>query len=404
MNITNDSRFIKQGNVDEWNSEISTRLIPVSVILMMYLVVGVLGNSVTLYIYAFRFKGKLTDRFFIPSIAFFDLMTCVIGTVSSFIVNMFPVKFKSGIACKMMHFFTIVFSVASAFVLLAISVNRYLKICKPFKKQLTAYTKKAILVLIACSSALLTWPCFLFYGIMEVTDDRTNTLGYICTIISESRSSLQPLVFKSVMSIMAVFILLCLVTLYVLIGKTVFKQQRYRESTAAGLIALSSTRTARSKCISPNSDSIRGTTPRTLLETNVSEYLSSPETKCSSNGVAKATSSSETQCEPIYATVKTTTNRATSQLSEIQLALIFMLITVVFVICYVSQVIMLVYESQHEKLWIDLDSDGLAGYRFLYTLVYANTIVNPIIYGFFDRRFRGEISAILHICFKKRTS
>ncbi|XP_033744111.1 orexin receptor type 2-like [Pecten maximus] len=354
-------------NVDEWNEEIFKRLLPDSVILMIYLVVGVLGNSVVLCIYIFRFKGNKQDRFFITALAFVDLMTTVTGTASSFSVNMLPVKFESGIACKVIHFVPMTLSTASASLLLVIAVNRYLKICKPFRKQITLYWKKFTLIIISGSSVLLSLPCFLFYGPKEIVEEKTNITGTRCTNIRGPWSHIEPLVFKSVMFVVAVAILFSLVILYILIGKQVFKHRNFNKklSVHQGL--------------------------------NFSQVTNSSVPPSLSTAITHTTASFESISLPTetadHGTNRHCAQRDVGQRLEVRLTLIFMLISLVFIICYAPKITLMVYESRNESFWIELDLAEMGGYRFLYTLIYINNIVNPVIYGFFDRRFRQEVTS-----------
>ncbi|XP_021346223.1 cholecystokinin receptor-like [Mizuhopecten yessoensis] len=362
-------------SVDDWNEEISTRLLPDSIVLMTYLVVGVLGNSAVLYIYTIRLKGNIDDRFFIPALAFVDLMTCTLGTSSSFTVNMLPVRLESGVACKIIHFFPMTFSAASAYLLLLIAVNRYMKICKPFNKQITVYWKKVTLILVACSSVLLSWPCFLFYGSKEIIHDGTKITGTRCTSIRGPWSTIEPLIFKSAVFLVLAVIIFALVTLYILIGRTIFKQRNFRRKLCVNQTPISSQQVTES-----NADFTILTTV-SVTNTQPSSESTSPTTEVT-----------------VIASNQRQIHRDSGQSPEVRLTLIFMLITFAFVICYVPKVALMVYESRNEHFWIELDKAEMGGYRFLYTLIYVNSIVNPIIYGFFDRRFRREARVTLRTC------
>ncbi|XP_069128933.1 G-protein coupled receptor moody-like [Argopecten irradians] len=175
----------------------------------------------------------------------------------------------------------------------------------------------------------------------------------------------------------------CLVTtLYVLVGKVVFKQRKFRRKYIKGPIAIDLTLVNELSSISANrtakSDSNMGSCSRST---------------CTSTDTAETQSSSNSLCAP----VNSKPNIFAKLGSETRMTLTFMLITFVFVICYLSQAIMLIHESLSEHLWIELDHTEFAWYRFLYTLVYVNSIVNPIIYGCLDRGFRQEASSFL-IC------
>ncbi|XP_033745146.1 C5a anaphylatoxin chemotactic receptor 1-like [Pecten maximus] len=389
--------------LDEWNDTLSHHIIPASVILMIYLVIGIIGNSIVIYIHTVRLQNSWEERFFIPVLAVIDLISCVVSTSFSFSINMLPVKYSNDSACKVMFFLNMTCTLMSALMLVVIAINRYRKICKPFSKQMNMFWKKIAIACVIGVSLVMSWPCFFFYGSREVYDDHSYTRGYRCTSVRGPWSTVQPLIFKAAVMLIVAFILVSLVVFYVLIGRIVFKQMLSHKKNSSNVGAAAETMSRdcksshsantskvtelndtnnRSMQDNPNaSDS--GNTSDTVIESKSQTVNSESDEKVQNNHL----SVTNKNCHKMSSTP---TNAGLSRPHGVRLSLIFMLITLVFIICYVPKVGMMIYESRNERFWIELSPLELSGYRFIYTAFIINNIVNPIIYGFLDRRFRNE--------------
>jgi hypothetical protein len=80
--------------------------------------------------------------------------------------------FQNAIACKILRFVYYFASNSSDFVLIAIAVDRYRKVCQPFKRQITAKMTKLIDIVTVCFISLsISWPSFLFSYIYAVAEN-----------------------------------------------------------------------------------------------------------------------------------------------------------------------------------------------------------------------------------------
>jgi hypothetical protein len=59
---------------------------------MMLMIIGVIGNTIVLYVYKFRFR-RSTSRIFILSLAVFDLITCLLGMPFHIMDMLYPYMF-----------------------------------------------------------------------------------------------------------------------------------------------------------------------------------------------------------------------------------------------------------------------------------------------------------------------
>lgn len=101
--------------VKEWNNEIVQSLIPNNTILSMYMVAGLLGNSLVIFIYGFKMKGNKEDRYFIPFLAMADLWASLICASFGIAQNMMQATFDDEQLCKTWWFFAAFSTLTSVF-------------------------------------------------------------------------------------------------------------------------------------------------------------------------------------------------------------------------------------------------------------------------------------------------
>lgn len=162
QNITNKT----ENDVDIYtlNSLRAEFLTVNTVILGVYLVIGVLGNSLVFYIYKFCITKHRTDRFFIPYLAVSDALSCIVGSGFGLALNLLPIRFSGDALCKGLWFLTKWSTLVSALMLLLIAIERYKKVCKPFGPQMTPLAKQLSMIALFVVSAILTFPTVFFHG------------------------------------------------------------------------------------------------------------------------------------------------------------------------------------------------------------------------------------------------
>jgi len=374
---TNNSRQ----SVEEYNYYLfENYLLPVAVILTIYLVIGIIGNGFVIFIYQFRFKDNVKERYFIPHLAVVDMLSCVLNVCTCLPIDILPANYNNDAACAFMWFAGTCSATLSGLVLFVIAVQRYLKICRPHRFQMTLRWKRAALVLAIAISLLSSWPVVLFYKsnpvyLLDIYGN--NVTGFHCTVTTEIESSTLLVVHKVILLVMAIIVFFALTILYSLIGKTVCKH-------------------IQSKKISIKSSKLRSKTPGNVptgrSTDNAPEYLESTQ---GSNTTIH--SSKDDTSESVFIVVKSAdeqrnTKQKTNQRSATRYTMMFMIITIVFVISFIPKVIMMLYDSINVNFWSGLTPSQLAGYRFFSEVYIINNIFNPFIYGSFDTRFREEVS------------
>ena len=357
--------------VDEWNKELATELLPDTICLAIYLIIGSIGNSVVISVYARRHNLNNEDRFFIPILAIIDLTACIVNCSFSISINSLPVKYNSDFACKFMWFLAVFTTGSSAFTLMLIAIQRYLKLCKPFGKQMTRKWKKIYLAIILGGMVLVALPCFAFYGSAEVKNNDGDIKGLRCTSVTANLPKVA-LVYKVFMFLLIFGVLVVLIVLYTLIGRVLYRQAKFSWKLNV------------SKVEATSGTSESGTR-ETDDDSNASAYKTDQFPDTSRSNMDSQPHGIENKHSKM-----TDAEIRKHKAPGYRVTLIFMIIAGVFVICFIPKLIMLIWESRKPDFWLTLSPSELGGYRFLYTFYVVNNIINPFLYGFLDKKFQTE--------------
>ena len=160
--------------------------IPAMVFVAVFTTAGLIGNAFTFIYYGFKVK-RTASTLFISSLALIDLVTCVL--LFDHIIGLcYLVTFTSLIGCRIYTFVNYWFIYSSMFMLVVISIDRYRKLCKPFKSQFTLLSAKiAIAIAIICSLAIAIKGDFIVdIQHVDITNTNNQTFkGYFCLYTTE---------------------------------------------------------------------------------------------------------------------------------------------------------------------------------------------------------------------------
>ena len=165
--------------LEEFNEETFHYRIPALVFLGFMLPFGILGNASVIYIYGFRLKSS-NIHLFIALLAVSDIISCSVGIPMEIYRLCFFYNYPSDSACKIEGFFTFSCYICSMLMLLTISVERYVKVCRSTKTQVSRNLAKTLAGTVFLTSSLLAIPLPLFAAPYPYTLDN-GVLVYNCT-------------------------------------------------------------------------------------------------------------------------------------------------------------------------------------------------------------------------------
>ncbi|XP_076472267.1 uncharacterized protein LOC143301763 [Babylonia areolata] len=136
----------------------SVELMVLFLMLVVFFVLGVVGNALAFYIY-YQKRDKTTSTLFILSLAATDFLTCLIVIPYTLAAELLRFRLVYDLLCKG-YMFCMTFNVPlSAFIMVAVGFDRYFCICHPFLHAMTVRRAKVLLVcltLLACGLGIIT--------------------------------------------------------------------------------------------------------------------------------------------------------------------------------------------------------------------------------------------------------
>ena len=79
-----------------------------------------------------------------------------------------------------------------------------------------------------------------------------------------------------------------------------------------------------------------------------------------------------------------------------------MIITIIFIMCYISKLIILIFEGLKGTLWDNMSDSSLNGLMFGNQFFILNNVINPYVYAFMDVQFRSALKQTVRHIFNKR--
>ena len=401
-------------NLEEWNRSLSEQLIPNDVVLALYILLGIIGNTVVLYVYKLKINGHKTDRYFIPFLALADLLTSVVCGSMSISENLMQAKFNNTYLCKSFWFFAALTTYMSVLLLLIIAVQRYLKVVKPLGKQMDLKMNRISIALAFCLSFSLAVPTTLLYGSVPFQNRDNAVEGMRCSKEKDG-NKIGSLIYSSVIGILALIIMGALIGLYSKIGWTIF---RHIKNTQITVVSQDSNNSS-AKPIQESSENVLTVSTSTAtvdceqISTLGQTHAATTHVPCVWDEEQRESSQSTTDVssakpddvkdrkkplKKLQPNTKIDLHNKINKKIMYKFSLMFMLITFIFLICYIPKVIIVTLESINPLFWEELDSSNRAAVLFVYRMFIINNITNPFVYAFFDMKFRNEMQRSCRCC------
>lgn len=163
----------------EFNLDSFRYRIPALVFLSFMLPLGIFGNASVIYIYGFRLKQS-NVHLFITLLAVSDIISCLIGIPMEYYRLFLFYNYPSIAACKVEGFVTFACYICSALMLLTISIERYVKVCRSMGTQVSRKIAKILSGAVFFVSSLLAVPLPVFADPHAYTLD-DGTVVQTCT-------------------------------------------------------------------------------------------------------------------------------------------------------------------------------------------------------------------------------
>ncbi|XP_021363774.1 type-1 angiotensin II receptor A-like [Mizuhopecten yessoensis] len=381
------------------NNIIKETFLPLTLVLWFYLVIGVYGNSLVMFVYWARKKPVRDDRYFIPLLALVDLISCVVSSGTGIYAQTHPLVFDNNVGCKMAAFLGIIFAGVSADFLLVIAVDRYLKLCRPFGRQMTLSVKRKVIIGIFVIGLVLSFPALIIYRAEQVPMKLKS--GYTiqtwkCIDTKDEEHATGHIIYKVFLFVVTMIRFVVLFMCYGNIIRVILRQKKHRLRMGS-VTSYTST--------SCSNDAIEDIQMKIHTSNESKSDEDTKETK--ENGIKNGINTPNIgnkprkQCIPdrqypkrqqsVVSTTGSVGRRGSvADRQGVRLAIIFILITFIYIVTFGPKVWLMIEQTLNRDFWSTIPQSQLLLFRFFHTFYIFNNIVNPIVYGIMDRKFRAD--------------
>lgn len=194
---------------------------PTLIIYIISIILGLLGNSLVIYVFGIRLKKSAVDVF-VLCLAVSDTFTCVLLIFETLDLR-FP--FYSGnypILCKVVRFLEVFANSCSSILLVCIAFDRFYKICKP-SKYIPIKKARKIVTVIVVATLFLSWPIALFHGPETIETIYPGLSGKDCADDDEFKGSIYSGMYFFLLLIVTLCCIGAVIVLYLAIFCAILK-------------------------------------------------------------------------------------------------------------------------------------------------------------------------------------
>ncbi|XP_052770775.1 muscarinic acetylcholine receptor M2-like [Mya arenaria] len=435
-------------------------VLPVTIFIGMEALIGFVGNILILIIYVRR-REKSNFRYFIITMACIDFTSCITALPLEAFSQLHWYTYQYPSICKLKSFCNVFTAWASASILFLLAFDRHRKIRRPLQWQIQPSFAIRLCIASIFISAIVAIPVAILWGKQTYEYDLNGTKinVSVCEKDQAYADDIYPLLYIGTIYICPVSIMMGIVCILNFItSKTVFCATSEMTMSGKGLSnispkssnqSLSATGTL-STGISMNNHAFKQSNFDINCESQRpvkdDETLSSPRLNelkedCTSINVSYITMRELDRNSPMLVVSQaqidigfdlTTTNESStgsrkklqhtcSQMSQSsrvsdnskfsnvgsrirdsrpkQKMVIMLVLTLTFVVTMMLYVILTSLVAKKESILNQLRNSEKAVFFLFWRLYFINTVVNPILYGIMDPRFRSGLKTL----FKRNT-
>ena len=373
------------------NDEKAMLYVPVIIYMIILTIVGTFGNILVCCVYCTK-PTKTSSHFFILTLAVLDILTCLIGMPTEVTDLRYPYMFYASEACKLLRFIESVTTIGSSTILIAVAVDRYLRICK-LGRQISVKIAKRLCIAAMLLGVVLSWPsCFIFGRSSE--EVHPGVWGVDCSTEDSMKHTIYPSLYYGFLGLLFVCCLTFFAIIYCQIGFQIWKQKRAnnnRNSDNLKSRTFSNSSTKESD-VGENTTGERNSDPISTDMSSDQLEVQPSKKKCIQHRDRRISSVS-------VASVKAAKKR---QIKVTRTTVVLFAVTVAYILSYLPFLILMVIRSVKKDFEDNLSPSAEVFYKFGVKSYFINNAINPLIYSFLNINFRKDANALLrriwHAC------
>lgn len=444
-------------SADKLNDNLRVAMLPVTIIIGAEAVIGLLGNILILFVYG-KFYFNSNFRYFVLCLAVYDLSSCLTTLPGEMYTQMNWYTFRYDWVCKLKSYFNVFTAWGAAFTLLLLSFDRCRKTSRPLARQIHPPLALKLCMLGLCLSAVVSIPVTIFWGKQTYTIkvDNTSLNVSICEKSGTYADDIHPFLYITCVYVFPVGVMmLAICVCNIFLTRTLLCKNLLRlASLERRKSSYGSSYYIRNKPISPLeqsdlSDSVSDSSGAQKGLANISYEVNSnnetnhgcieqPNQRNRSLSLFSITIQEHFKAGRFYSTKdkdkiqrmthfaelqsyrKTSRENSASPCSTSKVnvinalvvgkergaktlanikrkAMITLILTSVFVITTSLYVVLITIVSQKSNILRTLPNSEKVIFLFCLRLYFINSVINPVLYGLADPRFRQGLSRLFHL-------
>ena len=224
--VESSTRRFTSSDLWEENDYFALLNIPAMVFIGVLMIFGIVGNTLVVYVYGFRFKPT-TQHFLIVCLACLDLLMACIAMPTDIADLRFHHTFSSLAACKLLRFITMFSSTSSSFTLVTIAWDRHKRVTRPLTRQMTLKDAKVWEFINLIAALLFSWPLLVMTGLRTSETRVPGLFGTDCSFSDTFHGTRWPLLYNSILGLGFAIMIAVLGTLYFQVWKRAKRHRIY---------------------------------------------------------------------------------------------------------------------------------------------------------------------------------
>ncbi|XP_060574854.1 alpha-2Db adrenergic receptor-like [Ruditapes philippinarum] len=431
--MDNSTRPGDEDLLEKINREEVLRQVPLITFLIILAIIGTLGNLLVCYVYTKKYSAS-NCRTFIIVLSAVDVFVCAVIIPFEIMVLMREYNFKHAWICKVSVFLNTWLTLTAGCLLLAIAIDRYRKVCRPFSWQITHVAARNMCIMAGLLGLAFSWISPVIYGAQKSTHSVYNITISQCTETYAMQLTVWPLINNISFAVLFIGALTGIVVMYCFIAirvrqhierKSMFlpNRQTYivNDAEVSEMTIMSGKVAVRRKAKLVEDDTSDGLfrSSDSLDRKGVNETSEPEKTSlvlCSVDRVKSENRSVNRKSvisrmlsfgrHSLSLTKSLSTSTTNSVRQNIRIdpeaqrqkqrtAYIMFLISLAFIISYLPLICLLLIRVSDSTFVPSLNDTERAVYKFCLRSYYINCVVNPFIYGLWDSIFRKSCRNIV---------
>ena len=422
---------------EKLNDEMRLTVLPVTIFVGIEAVFGFFGNLLILYVFLFYYH-KCNFKYFVLCLSFIDTTSTLTTLPGEIVTQTFWYVYPVPLVCKIKSFFNMFTVCGCAFGLLVIAIDRYRKVCRPLAWQIKPRLAMILIFIQLIISFIIAIPVPFFWGTHSFIKEYKgrNITVTVCEIDAKYTNTDYPLKYSIVTETVISLTMFILLILYIFVIRKLLQMKpgdkKKADAAENSHNHQKSDVTFSGRAVSDDDTSGQGqdfefkdtadstasrsaddvsmdTNPRELAtdykgSTRMVPALTMVTSAMAASKLASPLSTkTNTLAVPTMSSAlsaRRVANRRSSKRTQIRRkTLIMFILTVLFICTTVLYLTLLSFIAN--GVLESLTSAGKSTYFFFFRLYFINHVINPILYGILDPKFRRILKQTLFSCTKK---